>query len=124
LRDLRTSLENAGIEFWDDVATGIGVKLQPGMMEPTHQDNAKKSSSSTTPSTAKRAIDYMGESDVDFEVPIKFPDDPDLQGLYDYWRERPNEWQELSDPVRRAVLHEIFGATPEGDPITEAREGL
>lgn len=47
------------------------------------------------------------------------PGNQDLRGLYDYWCSRPDEWRELSTPSRHAVLREIFGDLPEGDPVIE-----
>lgn len=103
LRDLRTALENAGIEFLDEVATGVGVKLQPGLVESALRRGGAGEAVGGDRGCSPKAL----------------PDDPDLCGLYDYWRERREEWQGLSDPSRRAVLREIFGELPEGDPIIE-----
>ncbi len=98
LEALQTALEKAGIQFFDeDDVGGIGVRLHKGVKPAAQQPEQTKSE-------------------------IVLPSDPDLRGLYDYWRDRPEEWQELSDASRRGVLREIFGDLPDGDPIIEWSE--
>lgn len=110
LKDIVEAFEAAGILFLEpeEGVGGQGVRLAWGM-EPALRQGGEDES---------EAGGRSGRGN------LSLPDDPELCGLYDYWRERPNEWQELSDPVRRAVLSEIFGGTPEGDPISETLDGL
>jgi transcriptional regulator with XRE-family HTH domain len=97
LEALQTALEKAGIQFFDeDDIGGIGVRLRKGV-KPIQSSEQKSSR-------------------------VGLPNDPDMCALYDYWRNRPDEWQELSYPSRRAVLREIFGDVPDADPIIECPE--
>ncbi len=106
LRDIVVAFEAAGVRFIEpeEGVTGRGLAFVWGIEEPT-----------------AKALDSEEELRTR-RVKQVLPHDPDLRGLYDYWRERPDEWQELSDASRRGVLREIFGELPDGDPIIEWSE--
>jgi transcriptional regulator with XRE-family HTH domain len=107
---IRRALEEAGILFIEpEVGVHSGAVALRWGVEPALRQAAGDDEDETGRSSRRRTQ--------------ALPSNPDLRGLYDYWRERPDEWQELSDPSRRAVLHEIFGEVPDGDPITDWLEG-
>lgn len=47
------------------------------------------------------------------------PTDPGHVALLEYWSAHPQDWARLSEPLRRAVVQEIFGDLPPFDPILE-----
>jgi DNA-binding XRE family transcriptional regulator len=102
---IRRALEDAGVVFIDaeDGVHSGGAALRCGV-EPTLRQGGNDEGESIRHSGRSRQA---------------LPDDPNLIGLYEYWHDRPAEWQEMSDPLRRAVLREIFGTLPDGDPIFE-----
>lgn len=102
LRDIVEAIEGAGVHIVQpqEGVNGEGVMLAWGV-EP--------------------ALRQGGEDDGDIQrggrTTRAMPDDADLRGLFDYWRQHSEEWRALSEPSRGAVLTEIFGSIPDVDPI-------
>lgn len=106
--DMLEAFEGAGIRFIEpeDGATGQGVAFRWGVEPPT-----------------KRGGDASDVVNTGGAGTVALPEVADaLRPLYDYWRERKGEWLAMSDPCRRAVLREIYGFTPEFDPIGAATQ--
>lgn len=107
LRDLIEAFEVAGICFLEaeEGVGGQGVRLAWGVEPALRQGGDDDAEAGGRGRKATQAL----------------PDDPNLRELYDYWRGHPDEWMALSEPSRGAVLAEIFGDVPVGDPITDAQ---
>jgi len=63
--------------------------------------------------------DHSSETDDLGPSVISGTRDPHFTALLQYWSDRPHEWSTLSEPLRRALIREIFGGASAFDPILE-----
>ena len=102
LRDVVQAFCEAGISFLpaEEGVGGQGVRLKWGVEPAVRQGGEEEE---------ERRRRRAGAT----------PKDAAMQDLFDYWRQHPDEWRHLSEPLRRAVLREIHGCDPEVDTITD-----
>lgn len=110
---VQKALADAGVIFIEaeEGVGGPGVRLKWG---------AASLSAGKTGGRATSKPDE-GLSSRTWDEDLALPDDPDLLQLYTYWRDRPDEWRELSPSLRRAVIREVFGEAPDSDAIAGVR---
>jgi hypothetical protein len=97
LKQLRSVLERAGVEFLDPVegVSGAGVRLRWGVV------------------VEMRAGGDTGEGEGGSRRKmLTAPIDAELA---EYWTERPEQWAKLSESGRQALSNMMFGSAEAGD---------